>query len=241
MTRNIDTIKSKVQKLLNQAKDQEGKPEGTVFMEKAFELMARYGFDERDLDSPTADDEVTYKEFTFTNPYSDMKMQLLNALAKGLHCQMYATRKRNSTKITQATVFGVRRHLERVEILYSLLNPQMIALAMDSDVTDFFSGSSTVTRRRSFMQGFSTRIYQRLREAENKVGEESNRYAVALRDDAQRAEDLMNEMLTRDGHKVTTETSRRRIDRAAYGQGDSAAQSTDIGQTRVANRAALPA
>ena len=46
MARDTDDLKSRVQKLLNQAADREGTPEGDTFYEKAFDLMARYGFDE---------------------------------------------------------------------------------------------------------------------------------------------------------------------------------------------------
>ena len=37
------SIKAKVEKLLRQAADREGTPEGDAFREKAFSLMAEYG------------------------------------------------------------------------------------------------------------------------------------------------------------------------------------------------------
>ena len=94
---NIDKIKERVQKLLNQAADQEGTAEGEAFYRKAFDLMATYGFEERDLDSPGANDEVITREFRFAGSYTDMQSQLLSYLVAALHCVAFRHGKRNST------------------------------------------------------------------------------------------------------------------------------------------------
>ena len=87
--RDIDKIKEKVQKLLNLAADRAGTPEGDSFYEKAFALMAAYGFDERDLTAPDEGDVVAHKHYEFAGAYSDMQSRLLLAIAQALHCTGY--------------------------------------------------------------------------------------------------------------------------------------------------------
>lgn len=239
--RNIDTIKTRVQKLINQAKDQHGTPEGDAFMERAVAIMARYGFDERDLTSPDADDEITSHEITFTGSYTQQQAQLLMKIAEALHCKAFCVAADRSNRATSATIFGARRHIERVNMLYALINPMMLTLAKRDDVVTFENyGTSAVVRRRSFMLGFAHRLAERLSEAEGTVADDGGQYAVALRDDAERARTAYEERLAELG-ATFRKPSRVRYDEHSAANGRAAADATDIGQTRVANRPALTA
>lgn len=239
--RNIDTIKDRVQKLINQANDQHGTPEGDAFMGRAVEIMARYGFDERDLTTPDADDEIISREFTFTGSYTQQQAQLLMQIAEALHCKAFATAARRSNRATSATLFGARRHLERISMLYALINPMMLTLAKRDDVVTYDNfGTSAVVRRRSFMIGFMTRLAERLREAEGTVADDSGQYAVALRDDAERASTAYEDYLAEIG-ATFRKPSRVRFDQSSADNGSAAADATDIGQTRVGKRPALTA
>lgn len=132
---NLNKIKERVQKLLNQAADREGTAEGEIFYQKAFDLMAAYGFEERDLDNPDAEDEVIRREFAFSGSYSEMQAHLLVGLTNALHCVAFYNGVYGSTRVLSATVFGVKRHVDRIEMLFSLLNPQMRRARETSAVT----------------------------------------------------------------------------------------------------------
>ncbi len=239
--RDIDTIKNRVQKLLDKAKDQHGTPEGDLCMSKAVEIMARYGFDERDLTAPDVDDEIISHEVTFTGSYTQQQAELFVNIAEALHCKAFYMLAHRSTRATTATVFGARRHVERVTMLYVLINPMMLTLAKRDDVVTFENyGTSAVVRRRSYMIGFIIRLAERLSEAEGAVADDGGQYAVALRDDAERANTAYEERLAELGAAFRT-PSRVSYDEHSAANGMAAADATDIGQTRVSNRPALPA
>ena len=236
---NIDKIKERVQKLLNQAADQAGTAEGDAFYRKAFDLMATYGFEERDLDSPGADDEVVTREFRFAGAYTDMQSQLLSYLVAALHCVAFRHGKRNSTKVESTMVFGVRRHVERVELLFAILNPQMAAGARRVK-GDRLRGVSTVVARRSYMHGFAVTIYERLSTAETNVATGQERYALALIDDVGKAASAREDFIRAQGLYLVSSKTKRQTDTASYWQGMSDGENSDLGQTRVRARPALP-
>lgn len=232
-------MKAKVKKLLAKAAATEGTPESDIFYEKAFELMARYGFDASDLPADDADAAgMTHLGFPLKGAYTDMQMELLNSIAVALHCACVAVRKYRGVSVQRATVYGARRHVERVEMLFEMLRPTMLALAIDH--ASHGTGSA-VARKRSFMQGFSGGIYRRLRAAEETVAETVDGYALQLRDDFNAAREFMNEKLAEDNASVKNHRAQRKIDVQAFTSGNSAAHNTDIGQTRVASRKALRA
>lgn len=89
--RTEDKIKQRVQKLLNQARDREGTPEGDVFYARAFELMAQYGYEQRDIDGPEPS-EVGQRAYEFTGSYTEMQANLLLTIAAALHCRVFSAR-----------------------------------------------------------------------------------------------------------------------------------------------------
>lgn len=236
--RDIDKIKEKVQKLLNQAADQEGSPEGELFYAKAFALMATYGFDERDLDHPDEGDEIIRKTYTFSGSYTDMQARLLLAISDALHCTGYFQRAYHSTRAQSATVFGARRHMERVEMLYSLLSPAMITGAQRIRARSW--ADSVVVMRRSFMTGFTMTIAGRLREAEGTVASEDGGYALALIDDTSAAQRACEDFAQLEGLVVGNYRGVRSFHGDAFERGQYAGDMTDLGQTRVQARPALP-
>lgn len=238
MTRDLTALKGRVQKLLNQAADQEGTPEGDTFYAKAFDLMARYGFEEHDLSSPgAAPGELRSRVYEFSGAYTDMQMHLLSCIAAGLHSVALGVRQPRATAVTAATVYGVSRHVERIDLLFSLLKPRMIALAMNLRAEAAGPPlTSLVARRRSFMQGYATAIFQRLQQAEARVEDSQPGYGLALIDDAARARDYMEEELARSDAFLSRRRSRRRLDAAAYAAGGAEASRADLGQRRFSSR-----
>lgn len=237
---SIDKVKERVQKLLNQAADQEGTPEAEVFYAKAFDIMATYGFNERDLDSPDEGDDVIHKVFQFRGAYTDMQAMLLSYLVAALHCVAFTNGVYQSTRVESSTVFGARRHIERVEMLFGLLNPMMAAGARGVSGMPQY-GVSTVVARRSYMTGFAAKVYERLAEAEASTAGSSSRYELALIDDvtkATAARDAYAEEL--DLHLSKGRRPQRTFHPDSFDRGVDAAGSADLGQAKVKARPALP-
>lgn len=235
---NIDKIKEKVQKLLNQAADRQGTPEGDSFYDKAFALMATYGFDERDLTSLDEGDHLIHKTYTFSGSYTDMQSRLLHTIADALHCTGFWRSASYSTRVEEATIFGLKRHIERVDMLYSLLLPVMMAEARKLQRHNEFE--SLVVRRRSFMTGFAYSIAERLRAAEESVAAAQEGYGLMLVDDHVAAQLARDEYATAHGFSIGASRAKRSLDAEAFFRGQDAGSLTDLGQTRVRARPALP-
>lgn len=235
---NEQKLKERVQKLLNQAKDREGTPEGETFYAKAFSLMASYGFDQRDLQQPDDGDLVEHRTYTFKHTYTEMQADLLHAIAAGLHCTGFTHRVHNSTRVESATIFGLKRHLERVDMLYGMLLPVMLAGAQNVRAGSW--RESTVIMRRSFMSGYAAQIRARLAEAEQEAAGESGEYALVLVDDFEQASRAREEYAADHGIFLSAHETNRSFDPGSYLRGKEAGQRSDLGQTRVGARPALP-
>lgn len=237
--KTTDKIKDRVQKLLNQAADRAGTAEGETFYQKAFDLMAAYGFDERDLRNPTKDDEVIMRTFALGGSYTDMQASLLCQLCSALHCTAFVESARGSRTVSTVTAFGRRRHVDRVDMLFGVLNPQMAAGARNV-YGSRASGVATVVARRSFMGGFIGVVTGRLQAAEGSVAAGKDEYALALIDDREKASDAMNAFAETQGIAFTNRASKASVDPASFLRGASAGERSDLGQTRVRARPALP-
>lgn len=215
-----DRAIERVRKLLAQARDRVGTPEGEVFEERAFELMARYGIDEGEMadGGPAA---IVRREVTLVGAYVPQQRNLVAALAHALHCVPVAAGK-------QIAVYGAVRHVERVVVLFAALLPTMMAGARAQGVP---AGVAAVTVRKSWMLGYAASVRRRLREAESGAAGEmgGDRAEVALLDDLSRAHAYVRENLT-------TRSSRMRpsaLHAGAYRAGEAAAGNADLGQSRV--------
>lgn len=236
--KDIHKLKARVQKLLRQAADREGTPEGDSFYAKAFDLMAAYGLSERDVTSIGQGNTIERRTYDISGAYTDMQAKLLFAIADSLHCTGFYNRAFNSTRVKQATLFGHTDHLARVDALYSLLVPVMMAGARRLHATHL--GESIIVTRRSYMTGFATRIGQRLAQSERRVTDTSQAYALALIDDAEQARNALADFAADRGLHLHADTSKRSFDPDAYRQGHEAGDASDIGQQRVRARPALP-
>lgn len=232
-------ITEKVQKLLNQAADQEGTPEAEAFYEKAFELMARHGLEHRDLPGDKQDPGMAQFSVVFSGKYTEMQMNLLNNIAGGLHCAAVAMRRPRAVGVESGIVFGVEAHVERVELLFGILNPVMAALSVDVGRYPWSDGSR-VAQRRSFMQGFARAIHHRLVEAETTVADDDAGYALAVIDDPARARDYMEAEMAKLSEGLTNYRRRGKFDPSSFQRGAAAARNADLGQRRMSGARGLP-
>ncbi|WP_295624221.1 DUF2786 domain-containing protein [uncultured Corynebacterium sp.] len=238
-------IADTVRKLLNQAADREGTPEGDAFRDKAFALIARHGLDPDKLGDPAdAGARMTSLDLDMSGSYGRQQIGLLNVLGRALHCEVVHWSGRAGAG-ARGTVIGAVRHVDRVRLLFSVLCPHMLAGA-----AELRSGSSAVTARwrRSFMVGFAVAVGERLEAQEKAAADHATattaagsgtgaNAALVLVGDAERARDELHRRFP----LLRRSTSKARLDGDAFMHGAAAGRNTDLGQERMGARRALGA
>ena len=201
-------MQEKVAKLLRQAEDVVGTPEEAVFQLKAFELMAKYGIEQADieaakrgLDTSDIPDAIKW-EVVIDGKYAGQQVLLLNNIVMALHAKAVW-----SPQTKTLYVFGVPRHIERIQFLWSILRPQMLRLVerVRPEVTverykyKQVPGQGYVkvkksdagqikSYRRAWIAGFANAVGDRVRQQENKALDGSGGALVLYRSDKERAE-----------------------------------------------------
>lgn len=228
---NTASIKSRIQKLLAQAADQEGTPEGDTFQAKAMELLARYGLTEFDVREDGKDGNeiiAVYREAS--KKYTLEHQTLYHAIAKALG--VFCVRYRKSTRMQ---VVGTRTNVERTDMLYHSLSLQMWkgASKLSAKMGEEFT---TQQKRRSYCYAYASRIMERLEEIEGRVREEvaSEGVLVPVNEYAQ-AEDYYRNI----GGRTQKARSVARVDYQASGSARADANRADLGQKRFNGRLAL--
>lgn len=208
-------MQDKVAKLLRQAEDVAGTPEEAVFQAKAFELISKYGLEmaqvqatKEGLDISELPDAIKWQVLV-TGKYVAQQALLLHGIARALHCKTVYTNIGGTTS-QRVYVFGVERHVERVQFLWEILRPQMLRLVekvrpevvhqrtkydwRTGEYRKVSTAGQTKSYRRAWIAGFAQTIGDRVRAEENKAVEgagggalvlyksDENRAAVALRE-----------------------------------------------------------
>lgn len=230
----VSSIREKVIKLLRQAADREGTPEGDTFREKAFALMAKYGVDASQLEenqTGSAKEAV----FKFSGAYTDLQFYLLNCIAGALHCICVQQSLYRRKMVPQANVFGMAHHVERVDMLFSALNPIMIAGANRYAATLWPDAVHTRRAKRSWMLGFARTIADRLEIIEH---EHTTQYArggqsgeLVLASDFHKAQAAAFERFPELERHVLHSTAT--IDPFAFVEGKDTGDMQDLGQKRM--------
>ena len=148
-------IERKIKALLEMARSREGQPDEEALRSRALEMMAKYGSNEHDLAQDSAD-EMIHEKVSLSGAYTDCQGQLLGRIAKALHCEPVLWTTRNSNKISHVEIFGRNKHVKRVMMMFSYLNPYMLTQAKRASLDDFI-GVSTVLQRRSSSPASSQR------------------------------------------------------------------------------------
>lgn len=229
MAKDIDGIKNRIQKLLAQAQDRAGTPEGDAFQEKAFALLARYGLDESDIkDAGTNPSDILNEKVHLHGSYIPLQQYLLTTISRALHCRVVFLGE-------TGFLFGARRHAERVLMLFPMLNNIMAAGAAKQKA-DKFSSMNTTQLRRSYMYGFANGVHERLKAADNDAAKEfGTGTEIMLADDAERAKQALKKAFPR----CRNTQSRAKLSAQALNAGMAEANNVDLGQKRFAQRAAL--
>lgn len=244
---DIEKLKRRAAAILNQAANAANEHEKRVFQEKAFALMAEYGLSEAELRAMKSDPgKVVVRRIIFHDAdYPVAQCHLMHALARSLHCE--STHK---TSYRFGQVYGVESHIQRVEILFALLRPQLIKemKATRPDPNHYWSWDSmsrgeraaeTREHRRGFGHGFANEVERRLstaeadviRAAEEAAAErnETSGAALMLLSDFEKAR---KELELRTGGRKLKEAKYKEVG-AGYYEGRAAGKRADIAGDRT--------
>lgn len=229
--------KEKIEKLLRQSADRSVTPaEAEAFRNKAFELMAREGLAESDVDPGAAESDIGRIEIPMRFTYGRDFGAAFGRVAEALHCSYSFGRERAG-----AVVFGRRRHLERLEFLWPLLHAlsttEMAAMRGPN-------AASTRRKRLSFLHAFMSSVADRLGEIDYAVaGERARGEAEGAEEpcgaeldfasDRRKADSARDLWLAENGYALVGRRSRALLDRDAVSAGIRAGRVVDIGNARV--------
>lgn len=237
---NIEKLREKVAKLLRQAEDVAGTPEEGVFQAKAFELMAKYGISEaavsaakEGLDTSDLRDAIQWI-VKIEGSYASAQMLLLHNLATALHSRTVYTKNRQGDLVMY--VYGVPTHIERIQMLWQILQPQMMRLVKtvkpDYDYSSLKRRYNYQTHefetvrspgsgylksyRRSWIAGFGEAVGSRLREQEIQAlaAAETGSALALFTGDTERAE-----IALRREHPRLRSSKSSRVNGAGYSHG----------------------
>lgn len=235
---------AKVQKLLAQAQDQAGTPEGDAFSSQAERIMQKYGIQKAVEEAQKAADQggvgfrkgdVKTKKLFIPAPYAKHKGWLAGSVARHLQCEVVLTPKgKGFGQGCYATVIGFETDLETVEMLFLSLSLQATqGVAKQEIPTNIFGErEDPATFRASwligFMQGVESRMQEQRRRATEEVSRETGRGAeIVLRDKNALVKSQLAELFpdTRSGSLRSSGSGR--------GAGYRAGRNADIGNKRM--------
>lgn len=181
---------SKVRALLRKAEnDGATEDEARAFLNKALELMAKYGIERAMLDDLDESTRPTDKLVDVHPPYAKEVRRLFGRIAWEMRCQVvYLDGKDNMRRIH---LFGYETDIQATEVLFASLRLQMLAGANRADRLYRPVGEDARAYKRSWMLGFIREVSKRIGAAQHSAssvaeenvtaqGAEANGRSVAL-------------------------------------------------------------
>lgn len=169
MTDVSDKMLKRIQGLLAKAQATNFEAEADTYMAAALKLMAKYGVEMAHLaDSGQVADEVTTFEVLIGTSYGVDRRALLVNIARAKRCRPVYRQMPNGYLVT---IVGHASDLEQVKLLNASLQLQMgkgARTARDAD------GKSSTAFKKSWMLGFSSRVYERMMAAEREATSEQH-------------------------------------------------------------------
>ncbi len=233
-----EKTRDKVRRLLAQAEDQAGTPEGETFSAKAEELMIRHGIEQAVLDDAEGKSkgELGATRLFIPKPYAKEKSALAGAIAHHNQCQGVLHWKRTHTGRRTAgagltmSIYGFDRDRDTVEFLFTSLNLQAVkGLHAAREPVD----EDPATFRASWLLGFADGVRQRMTEmrlrVQRDVASESGGGAdLVLADKKQQVEQYVESLYPGLGYGRAVRSSG-----SGAGAGRRAGRSADLGRSRV--------
>ncbi|MEW2401974.1 hypothetical protein [Streptomyces sp. NPDC046862] len=171
--------KSKLDQIraLQRVADDPGTPAKTAefYREKVRDLIARYGVEQAMLHRLNRSDEKPIgRRFTTGNPWSMARTTLLNGLALAMGCELIDLGPVKGTG-REVHVFGFRSDIDRLDLLYTSLQLQMLSELAATPVPQH-EQKRIRSWRYGWLIGFVNAVVERVDAAEKRVqGEEKER------------------------------------------------------------------
>jgi len=228
---NTRDVISKIDALFKQAANTSFPEEAATFQAKAQELMTKYQIEMAMLNDRVLDDELTHAVVHINNPYMLDKSILLNSIAKNNYCKV--VRYRDYCK-----VFGYKTDIEMVTAMFTALELHMISeMWKNYSVPDHVS---TISWKKSFFAGYSSKINSRLAKAKRESINDANTHngndsvALVLKKKDALVEDYFN--AEKGNTRATTQTV---TSLSGYGAGGAAGSRANIGQSSMSGSRAI--
>uniref|UniRef100_A0AAU2JZS5 DUF2786 domain-containing protein n=1 Tax=Streptomyces sp. NBC_00049 TaxID=2903617 RepID=A0AAU2JZS5_9ACTN len=155
----------KVKALLRKAEDPGAtEEEARVFLEKATELMAKYGIEQAMLDDRSQPGRPVDRIVDLRPPYVKEVRWLLGRIAFEVRCRpVFPGGKNNGHRVH---LFGFEADLQTADVLFASLRLQMLAGADRADRRHRPDGEDSRAYKRSWMLGFIREVTVRIRAAQ---------------------------------------------------------------------------
>lgn len=243
-----DNIVTKIQALLAQAESPGATDEeAEAFSAKAEELMARHSIDQARVKAAehknTSQNVESIQVDLSAVTYSHRKASLISAIASTYGCKVvqYSMPGYRAKQLSHVVIVGFRSDLTLTTTLYNSLVVQA-ERAQARQARSAPPHENMRTWRTAWWHGFTTRISRRLYAAQShaKAAAEATGQPgteLVLRDRSVAVAAKYAEMFPSVRHTRSSYSARS----AGYGEGRSAADSADLGGSRIGGRKQLPA
>jgi hypothetical protein len=180
---------------------------------KAFELMDRYKI-KATLDERNTDAKASHFPVTFTGQWVTRQVSLFNTISNHFSCTLIDAT--NSSRLGNTYyIFGYESDVDATLFLYTIVENQMLAELAKVRVP---AGTNTKSHRNAWLQGYTYRIGERLREAKRVTESETEPgYALVLRDRSLAVREEISNII---GKTRTTQSTYRGA--GAFNQGQEA-------------------
>ncbi|MFD7738035.1 DUF2786 domain-containing protein [Kitasatospora sp. NPDC059800] len=236
MTSQNNPMLARVRAILAKAEDPAASPEESeVYFAKAAALMAKYGIEETMLAVAKAvPEKPTSRLIKIEGTYAKDRQQLLSFIASALGASTVLLKVEDepTSKVVNAVdIFAFESDLNRVELLYTSLLLQ--ALNGMKHVRPL-PGESPTSYRKTWLSGFSSAVYHRLKQAENAARSD---YEVSTGSSTELvlADRKSRVVAERDRkYKKLRKTPKRKLTGSGWGAGKAAGKQADLGGNRLA-------
>lgn len=229
MTSQNNPMLARVRAILAKAEDPAASPEeSTTYFAKAAELMAKYGIEQAMLSAakPVAD-KPSNRLIVIEGAYGKDRQQLLAFIGTALGAETVYTRVFEADKVVNAVdLFAFQSDLDRIEVLYTSLLLQAFNGMKHGSPR---SGESTTSYRKTWLSGFSSAVYHRLKQAEdaaksNHETQSGDSVALVLADRKSRVIAERNRK-----YKKLSKMPKRKLSGSGWSEGSAAGKRADLG------------
>ena len=222
----------RVRKLLDKAEGTSNSHESEAFSQKAAQLIARHRIDPERLAQVEVNDDLRVREMVLgRGAYVRARLQLLTVIADAHDVRVVFQARAAGTVAMMA---GFRSDLDVVEMMYTSLHQQAASqMARERRQT----GAATQQFRRSFLFGFSDRLYTLFEESKREVEQTESTDAAAVRTLAVRTRnERIDEFAAKKFGRVRSARRPNPAQAGGWDAGAVAAGRADVGRTRLAGR-----